>query len=140
VKVIGWGEKRLPTIACKPSGGMELGTLACASLCQPDGLVKWPGKRIRSIIEIWAGRPWPPTGWPHCRMASTKQAFSQLVETLAANEKLFLTWWYLLMLSVAQGKGIDAKIIKPQWNGPSQVWDSRSARLPRHVCRWAPRP
>lgn len=27
------------------------------------------------------------------------------------------------MLSVAQGKGIDAKIIKPQWNGPSQVWD-----------------
>nr|UQK96163.1 ribosomal protein S1 [Herpetospermum pedunculosum] len=37
------------------------------------------------------------------------------------------------MLSVAQGKGIDAKIIKPQWNGPSQVWDSRSARLPRHV-------
>nr|YP_009381915.1 hypothetical protein AEK19_MT1495 [Utricularia reniformis]ART31686.1 hypothetical protein AEK19_MT1495 [Utricularia reniformis] len=36
------------------------------------------------------------------------------------------------MLFVAQGKGIDAKIIKPQWNGPSQVWDSRSARLPRH--------
>ena len=41
VKVIGWGENRPPTIACKPSGGMELGTLACASLCQPDGLVKW---------------------------------------------------------------------------------------------------
>lgn len=38
------------------------------------------------------------------------------------------------MLSVAQGKGVDAKIIKPQWNGPSQqVWDSRYARLPRHV-------
>jgi hypothetical protein len=36
-----WGENRLPAIACKPSGGMELGALACASLWQPDGLVKW---------------------------------------------------------------------------------------------------
>lgn len=27
MKVIGWGENRLPTIAWKPSGGMELGFL-----------------------------------------------------------------------------------------------------------------
>lgn len=47
-----WGENGLPTIACLNEsgnlrlklnllGGMELGALACASLWQPDGLVKW---------------------------------------------------------------------------------------------------
>lgn len=61
-------------------------------------------------------------------MASKKQAESQQVGWEAANEN-FLGG---IDLAVAQGKGIDAKIIKPQWNGPRKVWDSRYARLTRH--------